>query len=200
METQAEETPSTRHRILQIALSLMAQRGVDGTSMRDLASACGLNVASLYHYFPSKRELLEAVLVEQGFLPVRARGPEPHDEGDDPLVTLLINIVTSMFAVEDFVRLMVGEAMRAEETARSVGHELFATFETSIEEWVAKHRPDLDQRVGAAAVARMLSGVVVGLFVLYAAGAIQTDGDDLGPMIAQRAREAGQILGLGPAD
>ena len=38
--------------------------------MRDLASAAGLNVASLYHYFPSKRDLLESVLVEQGFLPL----------------------------------------------------------------------------------------------------------------------------------
>lgn len=201
METEApEETPSTRHRILQIALTLMAQRGVDGTSMRDLASACGLNVASLYHYFPSKRELLEAVLVEHGFLPVRAGRHEAHEEGEDPLVALLIDILTSMFAVEDFVRLMVGEAMRAEETARSVGHELFATFETSISEWVRKHRPDLDERVGADAVARMLSGVVVGLFVLHAAGAMGTEGGDLGPVIAQRARETAQILGPGPAD
>src|SRR5215469_8490480 len=71
------ETPTTRARILQIALTLMAQRGVDGTSMRDLASAAGLNVASLYHYFPSKRELLEAVLVEHGFLPIHAPRPQP---------------------------------------------------------------------------------------------------------------------------
>ena len=46
----------------------MAQNGVDGTSMRDLAGATGLNVASLYHYFPSKRELLVAVLEERGFV------------------------------------------------------------------------------------------------------------------------------------
>ena len=46
------EGSATRRRILQIALTLMAQRGVDGTSVRDLASAAGLNVASLYHYFP----------------------------------------------------------------------------------------------------------------------------------------------------
>src|ERR1700735_5721025 len=65
------EGSATRRRILQIALSLMSQRGVDGTSMRDLASAAGLNVASLYHYFPSKRDLLESVLAEQGYLPIR---------------------------------------------------------------------------------------------------------------------------------
>ncbi|HLH27545.1 MAG TPA: helix-turn-helix domain-containing protein, partial [Acidimicrobiales bacterium] len=41
-----------RQHILAVALSLMSQSGVDGTSMRDLAAAAGLNVASLYHYFP----------------------------------------------------------------------------------------------------------------------------------------------------
>src|SRR5580692_2796353 len=65
------EGSATRRRILQIALSLMSQRGVDGTSMRDLASA-----AWLYHYFPSKRDLLESVLAEQGFMPDRAAEPE----------------------------------------------------------------------------------------------------------------------------
>src|SRR5580698_1101549 len=84
-EEESEPTP-TRQRILQIALTLMSQRGVDATSMRDLASAAGLNVASLYHYFPSKRDLLEAVLGERGYLPVRATGTgrqenaEPTDE------------------------------------------------------------------------------------------------------------------------
>ena len=66
------EGSATRQRILEIALSLMSQRGVDGTSMRDLAGAAGLNVASLYHYFPSKRDLLEAVLVEQGIHPIES--------------------------------------------------------------------------------------------------------------------------------
>ena len=36
--------------------------------MRNLATATGLNVASLYHYFPSKRDLLVAVLEERGFV------------------------------------------------------------------------------------------------------------------------------------
>jgi AcrR family transcriptional regulator len=189
------EAPSTRQRILQISLTLMSQRGVDGTSMRDLASACGLNVASLYHYFPSKRELLEAVLVEQGYFPVQARGPKPEDNpDDDKLVALLADILTAMFQVDEFVRLMVGEAMRDEETARAVGLDLFSNFEVAIEEWVRKNRPDLDESSGAAAVARMLSGMVVGIFVQHAAGVIGGDGDDLAALIMQRARETAQIL------
>jgi AcrR family transcriptional regulator len=195
----AGEGSATRRRILQIALSLMSQRGVDGTSMRDLASACDLNVASLYHYFPSKRDLLEAVLVEHGFLPVHAPRPDPRQYEDigSPLAQLLADILVSMFEVEDFVRLMVGEAIRSESTARSVGLDLFTTFQSSIEGWIAEHRPDLAERVGAGPVARMLSAMVVGVFIEHASGAIG-DGTDLVALSLQRAREAAEILAPPP--
>jgi AcrR family transcriptional regulator len=190
------EGSATRRRILQIALSLMSQRGVDGTSMRDLAGAAGLNVASLYHYFPSKRDLLEAVLVEHGFLPVHAPRPDPreYENIESPLAQLLADILVSMFEVEDFVRLMVGEAIRAETTARSVGLDLFTTFQDSIEDWITKHRPDLAEHGGAAAVARLLSAMVVGIFVQHASGAIADEGEDLVALSLQRAREAAEIL------
>jgi AcrR family transcriptional regulator len=192
------EGSATRRRILQIALTLMAQRGVDGTSMRDLASAAGLNVASLYHYFPSKRDLLESVLIEQGFLPIRPVHIEP--EGEAPaaepltLAQLLAEIMTSMFEVEDFVRLMVGEAMRGEATARAVGVDLFGAFESAIEDWVENNRPDLCQGPGAAAVARLLSAMVVGIFIQHAADVLGEEGDDLTALSLDRAREAAAIL------
>jgi AcrR family transcriptional regulator len=207
------EGSSTRRRILQIALTLMAQRGVDGTSMRDLASAAGLNVASLYHYFPSKGDILEAVLVEQGFLPLQAPRTDGDGWGDgwgngrgngggnggrpatSTLEQLLADILVSMFEIQDFVRLMVGETMRDESTARAVGLDLFGSFQTIIEDWVREHRPDLDERSGAAAVARLLSAMVVGIFVEHAAGVLSDDGADLTALSLQRAREAAQIVG-----
>ena len=80
--TARAEGPTQRQHILRTALSLMSQQGVDGTSMRSLAAATGLNVASLYHYFPSKRDLLVAVLEERGFLDDLAAtlpaGPRPR--------------------------------------------------------------------------------------------------------------------------
>ena len=174
----------------------MSQRGVDGTSMRDLASAAGLNVASLYHYFPSKRDLLEAVLVEQGVLPLQAPliDLDAAGTGEPSLADLLTDILVSMFEVEDFVRLMIGEAMRGERTARSVGLDLFTSFQDHIEEWITKNRPDLDARSGAGEVARLLSAMVVGVFVLHSAGVISGESEDLGALSVQRAGEAANIL------
>ena len=189
------EGSATRRRILQIALTLMAQRGVDGTSMRDLASAAGLNVASLYHYFPSKRDLLESVLIEQGFLPIRPVHMSELPAAEPlTLAQLLAEIMTSMFEVEDFVRLMVGEAMRGEATARAVGVDLFGAFESAIEDWVQSNRPDLDEGPGAAAVARLLSAMVVGIFIQHAADVLGEEGDDLTALSLDRAREAASIL------
>ena len=45
----------------------MSELGAAGTSMRRLASACGLNVATIYHYFPSKADLLRALVEEQRY-------------------------------------------------------------------------------------------------------------------------------------
>ena len=190
------EGSATRRRILKIALTLMAQRGVDGTSMRDLASAAGLNVASLYHYFPSKRDLLEAVLVEQGFLPLQAPPAELDGRGTSEvsLAQLLADILVSMFEVEDFVRLMVGEAMRGESIARAVGLDLFTSFQEHFEKWITKNRPDLVERSGAAEVSRLLSSMVVGVFILHASGVIGGERDDLTALSLQRAGEAADIL------
>jgi AcrR family transcriptional regulator len=165
--------------------------------MRDLASAAGLNVASLYHYFPSKRELLEAVLVEHGFLPIHTARPEPREYTDSinsPLAQLLADILLSLFEVEDFVRLMVGEAMRGESTARAVGLDLFTTFQASLEEWITLHRPDLCEANGAGEAARLLSAMVVGTFVQHAAGAIPDDSTDLVAFSMRRARETADVL------
>jgi AcrR family transcriptional regulator len=191
------EGSATRRRILQIALSLMSQRGVDGTSMRDLASAAGLNVASLYHYFPSKRDLLESVLAEQGFMPDRAAEPEVAIElvGGSNLAQLVADIIVSMFKVEDFVRLMVGEAIRGDSTARDVGYDLFTSFEHSIADWISTQRPDLTERSSAAEIARLLCAMVVGLFVQHAAGVLSDE--DLESLALQRAREAAQIIESG---
>ena len=144
------------------------------------------------------------MLIEQGFLPIRPVHIDP--EGESPaaepltLAQLLAEIMTSMFEVEDFVRLMVGEAMRGEETARAVGVDLFASFESSIEDWVKNNRPDLNDGPGAAAVARLLSAMVVGIFIQHAADVLGEEGDDLTALSLDRAREAASILraaGLG---
>jgi AcrR family transcriptional regulator len=197
MATQGAPTAGgggQRQHILDTALSLMAQRGVAGMSMRDLASATGLNVASLYHYFPSKQDLLVAVLAERGFLDELAiTTPTPGDRTPRiELADLLNEILQSMLEVEDFIRLMLGEVMRNDETALSVGHELIAGTQDSLEHWIADDQPELARDPGADAVARMLRATLIGLFFEHVAGVL--GGEDPSAALRERANEVAAIL------
>ncbi len=172
----------------------MAQQGVDGTSMRNLATAAGLNVASLYHYFPSKRDLLVAVLEERGFVdnPVAASLPSLSSEAGAGLADLLGEILQSMLEVEDFVRLMLGEVMRGDDTAYAVGSELFAATQASLEHWLGEQQPPLCAPDDRATMARLLRSLLVGLFIEHLAGVL--DGDPAATFRA-RAAEVAALLG-----
>lgn len=51
-----------KEQIVQIATKLFAQKGYDGTSLRDVADVSGLTKAALYYHFPDKEYLYEAVV------------------------------------------------------------------------------------------------------------------------------------------
>ena len=48
--------------IITIAETLFAEKGFDGTSIRDIAKAADINIAMISYYFGSKEKLLEAVV------------------------------------------------------------------------------------------------------------------------------------------
>ena len=50
-----------REQILAHAATLFAQRGYPGTSMNEVAQACGLSKATLYHYYKDKYAILVAI-------------------------------------------------------------------------------------------------------------------------------------------
>jgi AcrR family transcriptional regulator len=160
-----------RQHILNTALTLMAQQGVDGTSMRNLAAATGLNVASLYHYFPSKRDLLVAVLEERSLSPAAQPG-HLQDPAPARLADLLDDILQSMLEVEDFIRLMIGEVMRGDQTAYAVGTDLFAATQGLLEQWLAEHEPEVSPPGGQEALARMLRTLLVGLLLEHLTGVL----------------------------
>lgn len=51
-----------RQRLLDCALELFSQRGYDAVGVREVVEAAGVTKPTLYHYFDSKRGLLEALL------------------------------------------------------------------------------------------------------------------------------------------
>lgn len=61
--TQAADYEQRREAIVEHAADLFATRGFRGASMADLAAACATSKSLLYHYYPSKEDLLYAVML-----------------------------------------------------------------------------------------------------------------------------------------
>lgn len=53
--------------ILEASLTLFAEKGVKGASMRDIARATGLTEGTLYHYFPGKDRIVSEIIKRYGF-------------------------------------------------------------------------------------------------------------------------------------
>ena len=89
--TTAPALPDQRDRILDHALTLMAETGVHAMSMRKLAGACGLNVATIYHYFPSKEALVAEVVAHKNYAELLNQVPpvDPTLAPPDRLAALL---------------------------------------------------------------------------------------------------------------
>jgi AcrR family transcriptional regulator len=87
---------STLPKALAAALDAFAERGYDGTSIREVASRAGLSVPGLYHHYPSKQALLVSLtttvmkdLLDRSRQALAEAGPTPSDQFDAVVESLL---------------------------------------------------------------------------------------------------------------
>jgi AcrR family transcriptional regulator len=147
MTTTPPPVVDQRSRILDTALALMSEHGSADTSMRRLATACGLNVATLYHYFPSKTDLVRTVIEERGyFVLLGSEGAVSFDLDlplEQRLVEFLAFLSAAMLAEEVPVRLLLNEGLRRETTAVATVTQLLAAIDDAIARWLGEGFPDL---------------------------------------------------------
>jgi AcrR family transcriptional regulator len=62
--TTGSDGARTEEAIREAAVELIAARGFEATTLRDIAERVGVQPGTLYRYFPSKAQLLVALLVE----------------------------------------------------------------------------------------------------------------------------------------
>jgi AcrR family transcriptional regulator len=63
MQTLARKPGTKRPAIVRAATSLFAERGIDGTSMRDIAEAAGVREAAIYRHFAGKDDLAREIFL-----------------------------------------------------------------------------------------------------------------------------------------
>lgn len=163
---------TTRERILDTAFDLTTADQSDGLSMRRLADACGLNVATIYHHFPSKADLLRAVLEERGY-PRRLGEDGPPDDvrrarSERERVRRLLGwLWREAQAEESAWRLLLGEGLRGEPAAREETARLVALLEPALVGWMSEAAPSLGQSTPVAA--RLARALLLALAVEHLA-------------------------------
>lgn len=165
----AAADPRTRTRILDAALTLMSEQGSAGASMRQLAAACGVNVATLYHHFPSKAALLRSVMQERRYGERLAAERPPLDGTTPPrerLVELIEWLWASALEEEAVWRLLVGESLRGEAAARDSAREVVDALADTLEAWLGQGFPEV---ADPPALARVVRGQVFALVVEHLA-------------------------------
>lgn len=101
--------PDNRTHILGVALKLFAEHGYDAVGVQDIVAAAGVTKPTLYHYFGSKRGLVDAVIAEGAASLVRDLADATVYYGD--VVKSVTDVVRVFFNFAqghpDFYRLML---------------------------------------------------------------------------------------------
>lgn len=174
-----------RELILAQAATLFAQRGYPGTSMNEVAQACGLSKATLYHYYKDKYAIL--VSIAEGHVQrLHALVAEVAAERLDPESNLreLVRRILEEYAGAQHAHRVLTEDVRFlddDDRARILGkeREVVAGFARA----VAALRPDLKRAKLAKPMTMLLFGMINWMFTW-----LRSDGEldhaSIAPMVA----------------
>jgi AcrR family transcriptional regulator len=186
---EAAGAAGARARILDAALPLVGDLGAAGTSMRRLAAACGLNVATIYHYFPSKADLLRALIEERRYGERMAADDPPADFALPPdarFREFFAWLVSQTLEEEAVLRMLLGEGLRANPTARSSAQDLLAALDTTVSGWLTAGFPEIVALVPAPAAARAIRRSLLALLTEHLATGradVSSYGEDLAALL-----------------
>ena len=156
--------------ILQHAARLFAERGFQGTSMLELASAAGVSKALLYHYYEDKYQLLVAI-AESHIDRLVAVVVEVAEHGragaQARLQTLVQRFVAEYASAQAHHQVLVQDIkyLDAEDQARIRSKE--RTVVQAFAEAIAAAHPALEQPALGKPLAMLLFGMINWLFTWF---------------------------------
>lgn len=174
-----------RELILAQAAQLFARGGYPGTSMNQVAEACGLSKATLYHYFRDKYELL--VSIAEGHV-TRLQGVVDDAMGEESepagqMRALIRRLVEEYASAQNEHRVLTEDVkfLQAEDRERILGKErqVVAAFARV----VVALRPDLKEAALSKPLTMLLFGMVNWMFTwMKPDGALAYE--DMAPVVA----------------
>ncbi len=153
-----DEARGNRQLILSLSAELFSLRGYDAVSVTEIVEAAGVTKPTLYHYFGSKRGLLDSLIAERGAPFLLAAGAGTGLESDVPLglERIAFAFIQASRADPVFARLRLGMRFGPPSSEASVAAEDFnSTIRRRIESWfmeAEKHHGNMRGRSAMYAV------------------------------------------------
>jgi AcrR family transcriptional regulator len=174
-----------RELILAQAAALFARRGYAGTSMNEVAQACGLSKATLYHYHADKDTLLASICEAHVSRLHRIVQDAVHDEPTPQgrLRALIRRLVEEYADAQNAHRVLTEDVkfLPAELRDRILDQERAVV--RGFAAVVAELRPDLKEAALATPLTMLLFGMVNWLFTWMKPGG-SLDYDAVAPIVA----------------
>ena len=154
-----------RTHLMDAALRVFAQRGFEGSTVRDIAVEARVAAGLLYHYFPSKQALLTALFERSAGLVMAAFANVAAVEGPrERLAALLRGSAASVRQNEAFFRVSYGVRFQHSVLAGlapgiAAQSELYVGLFTALLSELGRPQPQLD--------ARLLFATLDGVFQHY---------------------------------
>ena len=166
--TRSATYDDQRDAILSRAAELFANQGYTATSMNDIAAACGVSKAGLYHYYRDKRELLFEITrghvarLEQFVVEVCAE--TANDDADTRLRALILRFVREYADAQNEHRVLTEDVRFLEEAERAQVQEPQRRVVAAFADAIAAVRPNLARNELDRPLAMLLFGMINWMF------------------------------------
>ena len=165
-QRQLEERKMRQDRILEGALSVFKEKGLEGATMDQIASAAGFGKATLYYYFKSKEEVLSAILVDgwqniwESLEPVIAEEGSPRKTFVNVLIKIAENAQKRPGLFEFLFN--VPKAIKLDDQPwKDYQHKLYAIIQGLLEDGVKQGEfPKVDPQLMFKALGGLFMGLV----------------------------------------
>jgi AcrR family transcriptional regulator len=112
-ELQAQER---RKQLIETAFQLFAEKGMEKTSIRDIAGAAGVAQGLIYHYFHSKEDLLWAIVSQYNPVPeisaiFAGAADRPAHQVLPEAATKMLRLLSERSELQNLARIILREAL-----------------------------------------------------------------------------------------
>ncbi|HVZ46018.1 MAG TPA: TetR/AcrR family transcriptional regulator [Ramlibacter sp.] len=174
-----------RELILAQAASLFAQRGYPGTSMNQVAEACGLSKATLYHYYRDKYDLLVSIAEDHvdRLLEILREATDETLPPKQRMRSLIRRLVEEYAHAQNEHRVLTEDVKFLDDGDRKRVLSKEREVVNGFADVVAALRPDLKEAAMTKPLTMLLFGMVNWLFTwMRPEGTL--DYDDIAPIVA----------------